>query len=211
MDKERKSTFTSHILAYVIRAFLKIILFTCKFKVVGLEHLRNASPNTPCIIMLWHNRLALIGPGILAAKLNRAFTAFVSNSRDGDIVAEYTKSYSIGRAVRVPHDSKDRALKTLITRLKLKKEIGIITPDGPRGPKYVLKPGVALAAVETDAPIIPFTWESNRYYEVKSWDRFRIPLPFTTIVATFSAPITLDKNLTLENQVTVLQKALQEK
>lgn len=208
MKEKKKLTFSSRILAYVIRFVLRAILFTCKFKVKGKEHLLNLSDDKPYIIMLWHNRLSLIGPSILKSGCPRIFTAFASNSRDGDIVAAYTTSYKRGRAVRVPHNQKDMALKELIERLKNEKEIAIITPDGPRGPVYKLKPGVVKAALEASASVIPFRWESNKYYSIKSWDCFRIPLPFTTIEAEFDTPITLSKENSFDDQITYLEKRL---
>lgn len=208
MHETEKSSLKAKILGYLIRFALWVVVGTCRFKVKGSDNLEKASSPGPCLIMLWHNRLALIGPSILATKVKHNFTAFASNSKDGLIVAEYTCSYPNGRVIRVPHDSREKALKTLVTRLKMNREIPIITPDGPRGPRYELKPGVALAAKEAKAQVVPFSWSSSKYYELKSWDRFRIPLPFTTITAMFGEPITLSADADIEGDLTKLKQEL---
>lgn len=210
IERERKSTLTARILIYPIRAFLWLLLKTCKFEVTGGENLRSSAKSGSSIIMLWHNHLPLIGPSILAAGPKLSYCAFISNSKDGDIAAEYTTSYSIGSTIRVPHDSREAALKTLISRLKMKRDIAIITPDGPRGPRHKIKPGIAIAAKETNAAIIPFTWSSDKYWELKSWDKMQIPKPFSTIHATFGTPITLSKESPIEDDIQFLENTLRQ-
>lgn len=208
--QERKSTLTARLLIYPIRFCLWLLMKTCKYRVSGGEHLRSSAKKGSSIIMLWHNKLPLIGPSILAAAPELSYCAFISNSKDGDIAAEYTTSYSIGRTIRVPHDSREQALKTLISRLRIKKDIAIITPDGPRGPRHEIKPGVAIAAKETNASIIPFSWTCDQVWELKTWDKMQIPKPFSTIQATFGEPVALDKESALENDLAFLKTRLKQ-
>ena len=53
-----------------------------------------------------------------------------------------------------------------------------ITPDGPRGPRYVLADGVITLAQITGLPLVPVSYHLNWKVCLKSWDRFQIPLPF---------------------------------
>jgi lysophospholipid acyltransferase (LPLAT)-like uncharacterized protein len=208
LEQQRKSTLTARLLIYPIRMFLKLLLLTCKYEVKGGENLRTSAKKGSSIIMLWHQHLPLIGPSILSAAPELSYCAFISNSKDGDIAAEYTTSYAIGRTIRVPHDSREAALKTLISRLRLKRDVAIITPDGPRGPRQEVKPGIAIAAKETEASIIPFSWSSTKFWQLKSWDRMQIPKPFSTIQATFGTPISLSKESTIEDDLKVLKAHL---
>lgn len=192
-----------------IRLILKILLLTCRFKVIGKDHLFSAIKQGPSLIALWHNRLLLMAPCLLKITQTEIFTAFISNSKDGNILAAYTKSYERGRVIRVSHNAKEHALRALIETLKKTHQIPIITPDGPRGPLYRLKPGIALAAKETEAMIVPFSWKCTSYWELSSWDRFRIPKPFSTIEAVFGAPFKLQKESTLDMDCVTIQKALQ--
>ena len=56
-----------------------------------------------------------------------------------------------------------------------------MTPDGPRGPRYKLGPGVLFLAQQTGAAILPIHIEYSQAVRLKSWDRFMIPLPFTKV------------------------------
>lgn len=205
---EDKSSFKSKILAYLIRVVLGIILFTCKFKIKGSENLSEAAKKGPTVIMLWHNRLVAIGTCIIKTFRKLTFCAFVSNSKDGDILAQYCKSFRRGGVIRVPHDSKDKALKAMIARLRFSKDVLIITPDGPKGPIYEVKPGVAIAAKETKASIIPFDWDAKTYWELNTWDGLRIPKPFTTIEFTFGKAIRLDPETPEEPDLELLKASL---
>ena len=63
------------------------------------------------------------------------------------------------------------------------------TVDGPRGPRYIAKPGPVLLAQKTGNPMIPFSVECKSFRTVRSWDRLQIPLPFTRALFTYGAPI----------------------
>jgi lysophospholipid acyltransferase (LPLAT)-like uncharacterized protein len=54
-----------------------------------------------------------------------------------------------------------------------------ITPDGPRGPCYVVQEGVMSLAQLTGLPIVPFSYHAHWKLRIKSWDRFQVPLPFS--------------------------------
>lgn len=202
---ERKCSLISRFVAYPIRALIRLLVLSCRFEVKGNEHFASSGK---LIVMLWHSRLVLIGPCILKAAPKKTFSAFISNSKDGDLIAAYTESYSIGRTIRVPHDAKDAALKSLINRLKYSNDIAIITPDGPRGPAYKMKPGIALAARETGARIIPLSWEASSFWELSTWDKMRIPKPFSKITATFGEPILLSEGSTVEEDLALLTQHL---
>jgi len=53
-----------------------------------------------------------------------------------------------------------------------------ITPDGPRGPRYQVQPGIISLAQLTGLPILPFSYRLNWKILIRSWDRFQVPLPF---------------------------------
>ena len=54
-----------------------------------------------------------------------------------------------------------------------------ITPDGPRGPCYAVQDGVLALAQVTGLPVVPVSYHLDRKIQLKSWDRFQIPLPFS--------------------------------
>ena len=64
-----------------------------------------------------------------------------------------------------------------------------VIPDGPRGPRYVAKPGVIRLAKAVGAPIYPIAYAANRVWQLRSWDRLIIPLPFAHVVCVVGAPL----------------------
>jgi len=71
-----------------------------------------------------------------------------------------------------------------------------ITPDGPRGPKYKVQPGVALLCERTRRPVIPFITVSRQRWKFNSWDGFELPKPFTEIILIFGKRIDSSGNVT---------------
>jgi len=55
----------------------------------------------------------------------------------------------------------------------------VIIPDGPRGPSYCVQPGIIKLAQKTGAAIFPIRVAYQNYWQLKSWDRFRNPKPFS--------------------------------
>lgn len=170
-----------------------MLLKTCRVKIQGLETFVKTAEKCPCILMLWHSRLVLV-PEILNSHASQfIYTAFISKSRDGDPLAYLAESYAMGRTLRVPHNARHLALSQLISSIKNKGEIIIITPDGPRGPRQVVKPGIVLAAHETEANVFPFSWQAKKFWQLNTWDQMKIPKPFTTIKVIFGEPVILSK------------------
>jgi len=64
-----------------------------------------------------------------------------------------------------------------------------ITLDGPRGPRRVAKPGLAILAARTGTPIIPNAVSITRCWRTRSWDEFMIPKPFARCIYAFGTPI----------------------
>jgi len=75
---------------------------------------------------------------------------------------------------------------------------GGITIDGPRGPRQVCKVGIVLVAKETGAPIVPVVAQAQAVWEFNSWDRFKLPKPFTKIVMLYGEPFTVEKDASNE-------------
>lgn len=187
---------------------LHLLLRTCRWEIEGLDHFKGKAAQGKCILMLWHNRLALI-PFILSNYAPHfIYAALVSNSRDGELISAVIHSYKVGRTIRVSHQGRHEALRALIRRLEETQEVVIITPDGPKGPRYEVKPGIAMAALETAAHVFPLTWSVNRFWELKTWDKLRIPKPFSRIKVSFKDPIQFLESIDLSQAQAILQKTL---
>lgn len=196
----RWKRFKAYFVAKLIKFSLDAVLMTCRFRFMGMEDFCELAKREKCLLMLWHNRLAIV-PYILSRYTPQInYKAVVSASRDGEILSSIIHSCKNGGTIRVPHLGRYQALQEIIRHIEERKSVVIITPDGPKGPCYELKPGVAIAALQTKAFVVNFDWEAKCFWELKTWDRFRLPKPFTTIVVTFSKAVapSHDSSLTLE-------------
>jgi lysophospholipid acyltransferase (LPLAT)-like uncharacterized protein len=57
-----------------------------------------------------------------------------------------------------------------------------ITPDGPRGPRRRVHPGVVYLAARTGQPIVPAGFAYQSAWRMRSWDRLALPLPGSAVV-----------------------------
>ena len=103
-----------------------------------------------------------------------------SPSSDGEILARVVGALGMGS---VRGSSSRRGSRALLELVRIIRNGGdmAITPDGPRGPRYCLGPGVVLLAQTTRASILPAHASFSRCLRMKTWDGFIIPLPFSTI------------------------------
>lgn len=195
-----KKKFLPRIIAPLAKGLLKALKWTCSIRIEGEERFRQAATTAPCIVLFWHNRLALIPEILIHIAPEYRYAALISNSRDGEWIARLTNSYPQGRSIRVPHDKRAQALQEAIKELKKGKEVLVVTPDGPRGPKYRVKPGVTLAAKKSGALVVPISWQANRFWKLKTWDGFMIPKPFSTLTIKVGEAIFLSDDTSGESK-----------
>ncbi len=189
---------------------IRLLFSTCRVQIEGLDVLVETVFQQKCIIMSWHNRLILLAEILSKYAPQFIYAALVSNSRDGELIAVIANSYKNGKAIRVAHNAKYQALQDLLKHIKNHDDVVVITPDGPKGPPYQVKPGVSLAAKATDAYVIPMSWTASSYWQLKTWDKLMIPKPFSTISVVFGKPVVFSKNqsFSYEEESLILQKAL---
>ena len=88
-------------------------------------------------------------------------------------------------------------MKQLIKLLEQKTSVAI-TPDGPLGPPEKIQSGVVLLAKYSGVPIIPWHYEADSQWRLKSWDRHKIPKPFTSVVESYGEPFLVPNDLSSE-------------
>lgn len=175
---------------------MKLLAVTLRLEVrdecgIGSPH----SGIPPVIYILWHNRFFCTPPAWqkLCGRHRKTIT-LTSASHDGDMVARAMAVFGLG-AVR--GSSSRRAVAALVG-LKRALQDGndiCLTPDGPRGPRYVVQPGFIKLAQTSGAPIIPIHLRFSSAWRLKTWDRFVIPKPFSRVVVTFAKPISVPRKL----------------
>jgi len=140
-------------------------------------------PSTdPVIFCFWHNRLALTTKAYYGFVRKHhhptGLAAMVSASKDGALLAAILQRFKF-QPVRGSSSRRGRqALLELTTWAERGYDLAI-TPDGPRGPCYLVQEGGISLAQITGLPIIPFSYHIQWKLRPRTWDRFQIPLPFS--------------------------------
>jgi lysophospholipid acyltransferase (LPLAT)-like uncharacterized protein len=139
----------------------------------GLSDTRNEQP---VIFCLWHNRLAI--SMVVHRRRSRKLAALVSASKDGALLAAILGRFGVEQIRGSSSRRGPQALLELTSRAQMGYDLAD-TPDGPKGPRYVVQEGVIALAQLTGLPIIPVTCNTRLKLCLKSWDRFQIPMPFS--------------------------------
>jgi hypothetical protein len=139
------------------------------------------------IFAIWHNRLAF-GPGIFLKKQN--VEALISPHSDGAIISQVVKYFGFEVVSGSTNKGAVASLKQIMKKLKDGTSI-VITPDGPRGPRYQINSSITEIARKYSNGLIPISCECSNYFTLNSWDKLIFPLPFCKITVIFGSKIEL--------------------
>jgi lysophospholipid acyltransferase (LPLAT)-like uncharacterized protein len=139
----------------------------------GQEHPADADRRR-CIYAFWHE--ALLAP----VKFRVRVRVLISRHADGELIAQAAQRLGFG----VVRGSTTRGGGEALVALWDCSESAhvVFTPDGPRGPRRRVQPGVVALAARSGLPIVPVGIAYAREWRARSWDRFMIPWPFTHCV-----------------------------
>ena len=156
----------------------------------------------------WHRSL------LLAAYRYRdlRIRILISSSFDGELIARVVErlgfvpvrgSSSRGGAVGLLQ--MDRALRQGWK--------AAVTADGPKGPMYVAKPGVAAlalrAAARGEGRVSVFHIHPERAWRLHTWDDFLIPKPFSRVCCAWPAPVNVQAGESIETVHARMQTAME--
>jgi lysophospholipid acyltransferase (LPLAT)-like uncharacterized protein len=137
----------------------------------------------PVVFLLWHEALL----PLLWQHREQGIAIVVSEARDGQYLSDLAASLGYCAVRGSSTRGGARALLGAVRELQAGRSIAF-TPDGPRGPRRELKPGVIAAAQRGGGVIVPLHAEADRAWRLHSWDRFMIPQPLARVVITYGRP-----------------------
>jgi lysophospholipid acyltransferase (LPLAT)-like uncharacterized protein len=197
------------IAAGLVFTTIQAVAFTLRYRWTNRSALFNGEPPGPAIYCFWHNRLALCVIPYRSYVQKRIRTAgmagLVSASKDGGFLAGVLECFQVQPVRGSSSRRGPQALLELTTWAARGYDLAI-TPDGPRGPRYVVQEGVMSLAQLTGLPIIPFTYNLDWKICVKSWDQFQVPLPFSRCEFNFDNPIHVPREATDAERETLRQR-----
>jgi lysophospholipid acyltransferase (LPLAT)-like uncharacterized protein len=170
-------------------------------------------PAAPAIYCIWHNRLALCMSayhGYVKKRSKAAgLVALISASKDGGFLAAILENFGVQPVRGSSSRRGPQSLRELTTWAEAGYDVAI-TPDGPRGPRYVVQEGVTSLAQLTGLPIVPVSHRLGWKFRLNSWDQFQIPLPFSRCEIIFEKPVQVPREAT-EEQREFLRRELEER
>jgi len=178
--------------AWLVFVLVRVVSATLRYRWNDRSGHYDGTSSGPSIYCIWHNRLSLSLTAYYsyarARQPTAGLVALVSASRDGAFMAAIVERFGVQPVRGSSSRRGPQALLELTTWAERGYDLAI-TPDGPRGPRYVAQEGIIYLAQITGLPIIPFSYHLPWKLQVKSWDRFQIPLPFSRCEMNVEKPI----------------------
>ncbi|MGH2669219.1 MAG: lysophospholipid acyltransferase family protein [bacterium] len=190
---------------------VRILGITWRVRVVGAEGLEARwRAGAPLIYIVWHGRILLVP--WLSVRMQKEGGArppvvLASRSRDGEIVTRFVTCFGLPVVRGSSSRGGGTALRALAAAIRDGSDVAIV-PDGPRGPREQLQPGVVALAALTGAPVVPLAIGARPARRLRSWDRFLVPLPFARCVLAFGPAVRVDPGADRQRAGKELERAL---
>lgn len=187
------------VIATAVYSVLRALGPTLRFETLGRQHVeRIHTAGERVILAFWHR-------SILSATWywrRRGIVVMNTTNFDGQWTRRVIERLGYGTAQGSSSRGGLKGLAVMARRMEEGRDTAF-TIDGPRGPRYVAKPGPVMLARRTGQPIVAFHIGLNRAHTFeKSWDLLQVPAPFSRAVVAIAPPIRVpaDANADLMQQ-----------
>ncbi|MCA9771555.1 MAG: lysophospholipid acyltransferase family protein [Myxococcales bacterium] len=188
----------------IAAALLQLIYRTLRIEIINERVVdRQWGSGETAIHLFWHGRMLFFppvyqGPGM---------AILISLHHDGEIIARTVHRLGFRTVRGSTTEGASAAAKQMVRFLREGVDIAI-TPDGPRGPRYVIPEGAIELARLSGRPIIPASAAASRCWTFSSWDHFVVPFPFARCVVYVGDPVTVPRRASPE-VVSALREKIQ--
>lgn len=199
MTWKRKLGYT--IIRPIVKFIISLFWWTCRVeKIIGDEHTQKLiEKGVPIIPCYWH-QMHIFGSWYMRKLQKRGLKIgfLISPSVDGEVAAKIVESWGAVAIRGSSNRTGARALKDMYNTIVKDKISPVTTSDGPTGPVHKFKQGAVLLAQLTQSPMLPIAYTASRCWELKTWDKFIIPKPFSRIIIVVGEPHIISKKLNSE-------------
>lgn len=172
-----------------MKAFIASMLIRLIAKSWHVE-IKGRLPTGPCIVAFWHGEMLPVWFTFRALRP----VALVSPSTDGALLERLVTDWGYEVVLGSSSHGGTEALQQLVKNAA--HHVVLITPDGPRGPAHIMKPGAVIAAHRSGAPLVLVRMHTSwKKVFSRSWDKFELPLPFARVQICISPPIVVQAHL----------------
>jgi len=165
--------------------FVSGLFATTRWTEVGRHHLDVLREKGQRVLFVfWHGEML----PLIQRHRHEDIVCLVSQHGDGDYVTQILHRKGFGTARGSSTRGGSSGLRDLLRAARRGHDLAV-TPDGPKGPAKVFKPGALVAAQLTGLPVLPLAVSASWAWRAKSWDQFMVPKPFARIRIVYGPPV----------------------
>lgn len=210
LSRETKRRILGVILPPLIYALLRLLYAFTK----NTFHINEYTKEHNFIGAFWHGELLML-PFLykyfrkqVSKERDKGFYIVQSQHFDATLMVDVCAKFGL-RSLR--GSTSKGGIKALIESFKLLREgyDVALSPDGPKGPYHSISDGIIAMSQKTGKQIVPIRVVYSRYWEFKSWDKFRIPKPFSRIDYYMLDGFVIDKDMQIDEAKALLRTHLE--
>ncbi len=165
------------ITAFLAAGFIRLIGWTWRFEIHDQDAIDEARRGeSPVIFAFWHGRFL----PLCYRYRNQQIHVLASEHEDGELIGQTIRLLGFGHVRGSSTRGGARAIRELVAKIGEGFDLGL-TVDGPKGPRYKVKPGPLEISKLSGATIVPAAISSKSHWVFRSWDAFEFPKPFTKV------------------------------
>ncbi len=201
-----RSVWLTKLAARLIVGSLRTIFATCRRTFVPFPGTSAYDPSIPdrFLYCVWHDGM------VFPLFMDKPYymSALVSKHQDGSYLSESMHLLNVQPYRGSTNRGGAQAMRQLLDAAE--RQHITITPDGPRGPRRVLKTGIVFLASRTGQAIVPMAYGCRRGVRIRgSWTDMLIPLPFTRVYGVLDRPIHVPPELSREQLLDYTERVQQ--
>jgi lysophospholipid acyltransferase (LPLAT)-like uncharacterized protein len=187
------TTFRDSLIGNTLYMVSRVTSQSGRYHVRGMEHVEGMqAAGRPVIIVAWHGMTMMLAGFFLNSFDLSSLVLLLPDDWRGTNLAVWARRLGAQPFnLNLKGDSTMAAARQIAQLVRLVKQgkSCYITPDGPDGPGYVIKPGVAFIARKTGAALLPVGAYARHGYRLNRWDQYVVPYPFSRISLVIGAPL----------------------
>ena len=185
-----KNNFFLNLFANLVFLSLWIIKSTSNWKGVNEQIIeKELTKKKTLIVLIWHHQLM---GSTFSWKFKPKLRPIATSHRDGQLSTLVQKKFGLDPLLR-KKDNPTFLIKN-ISKAVQNGDCIYITPDAPHGPPKKINTNIFKLCQKFDLNIAILSFHTNRYFRINSWDKLKIPLPFSKGIYLWGDEIIRPKN-----------------
>ena len=203
-----RNYYANWVIAAGVVLLCRILFRTLRIRLVAADprtspYLKNTTESY--IYCVWHDSITF---PMFAGRHVRT-VALVSKHQDGSCLGIGLQMLNMGLVRGSSNHHGAPAMREML-RLPEGKHV-VMTPDGPRGPRRKIKPGLVFLASRSGRAIVPTAFAASRFWSIGgNWTNLVIPKPFATAYALTGEPIEIPEGIQRDELATYEAKIQRE-